>query len=257
MLAAPTDGLSLALLVLAGIVASAINAVAGGGSLVSFPTLVGLGVPPLIANATNAVALWPGSLASAIGFWSKLATVKDDLVRLLLVTLIGSAGGAWLLISTPQSVFRAVIPGLLLVATLLLAYQPRIKTWSQGRTHRAAPWIAALLQFLVAIYGGYFGAGMGILMLAVFGLYLAGDIHEHNAIKSWLAVVINATATLVFLFAGVVLLVPALALMVGALVGGYLGAVWSQKVEAELLRKAIVVLGFVLTAWFTYQVVAG
>lgn len=254
---APTDVLSLVLLVLAGTVASAINAVAGGGSLVSFPTIVGLGVPSLVANATNAVALWPGSMASAIGFWSKLATVRTDLVRLLPITLIGSAGGAWLLISTPQSVFRAVIPGLLLIATLLLAFQPKIKAWASGRTHKAAPAVAVLLQLVVSIYGGYFGAGMGILMLAVFGLYLAGDIHEHNAIKSWLAVAINATATVVFLFGKIVLLVPALALMAGALIGGYLGAVWSQRVEAEALRKAIVVLGFALTAWFTYKVVSG
>jgi uncharacterized membrane protein YfcA len=245
------------LLFVAGAIASAVNAVAGGGSLISFPTLIGLGVPSIPANATNAVALWPGSLASAIGFLNQLSEVKKYLVALLPSTLAGSVVGALLLVNTPESAFKIVVPILILFATLLLAFQPKIKKWSLGRAKQTSVIGGSVLQFFVAVYGGYFGAGMGIMMLAVFGLYIEGTIHELNAIKTWLALLINIAASAMFLAQGLVQLWPAVALTIGSILGGYFAAKWSQRVESETLRRSIVVLGFVMAAWFTYKVIAG
>jgi uncharacterized protein len=242
-------------LVVVGAIASGLNAIAGGGSLVSFPALVGLGVPSLPANATNSAALWPGSLAGAFGFLNQLARVRSNLRVLIVPTLLGSLVGAWLLVSTPERAFRLVVPPLIFAATLLLAFQPRIKAWSLTRTNQVSALSGAVLQFFVSIYGGYFGAGMGILMLAVLGLFIEGSIHELNAIKAWLGVLINFAATVMFVAGGLVRPWPALALMIGGIIGGYLAARLSQKIDANRLRKGIVVLGLALTGWFTWKVV--
>lgn len=249
----PSPGV-MALLFVVGALASAVNSVAGGGSLISFPTLIGLGVPQLPANATNSVALWPGSLAGAIGFLNQLGPVKQHLRSLFLPTLLGSIAGAFLLVLTPESAFRVVVPILIFLATLLLAFQPRIKKWAGSRHQRLAVGWGMALQLLVAIYGGYFGAGMGIMMLAVFGLIMEGSIHEMNAVKTWLSLLINIAASTMFLIKGLVLPWHALALTVGSILGGYFAARWSQKVDSEILRKGIVVLGFAMTVWFTYGV---
>lgn len=249
------DWPGLLLLFGAGAVASGVNAVAGGGSLISFPALIGLGIPLKSANATNAVALWPGSLASAIGFWSQLESVRRYLPPLLLVSVIGSVLGALLLVLTPPSAFRVAVPLLILVATLLLAFQPQVRQWAQGPHGKVGPLLGYTLQLAVSVYGGYFGAGMGIMMLAVFGLMMDATIHELNAIKTWLAVVINVAASATFLtHRGMVLAEPAIALGLGSIFGGYFAARWSMSVESEKLRKAIVALGFVMVAWFTWRV---
>lgn len=242
------------LLFVAGAIASGVNSIAGGGSLISFPTLIGLGVPQLPANATNAVALWPGSFAGALGFLNQLKDVRSHLIRLLIPTTLGSIAGAILLVNTPEQAFRIAVPILILFATFLLAFQPHIRRWSRQHWMPHHEGYALVLQFFVAVYGGYFGAGMGIMMLAVFGLFIPGTIHELNAVKTWLALLINILASGMFLWQGLVRLEPALWLTLGSIVGGYLAARWSQKVESEVLRKAIVVLGFAMTAWFTYRI---
>lgn len=244
----------LLLLVVVGAVASAINAVAGGGSLISFPVLVGMGVPAVEANASNAVALWPGSLSSAVGFLNQLKKTQHFLKLLFIPTVLGSIGGAILLISTQQRVFDLLVPALILLATLLLAFQPRIKKWVASKHAHTSIWTGGFLQFLVSVYGGYFGAGMGILMLAAFGLFMEGNIHELNAVKTWLGLIINFAASAVFLARGLIWVAPALALMLGAIVGGYAAARISQKVESEKLRIAIVAYGFLMVGWFIWRV---
>lgn len=246
----------LAIAFLAGIVASAVNAVAGGGTLVSFPTLLWLGLPDKVANATNSVALWPGSAAGALGFHKYFGQTKAELKVLLPPTILGSILGSILLVVTPDSTFRAVVPGLILLATVILAFQPRIKAFAASRSFHLSPLAVGTLQFLVALYGGYFGAGMGIMMLAVMSLYLSGDIHQLNAIKNWLAVVINFGASVILISQGLVLLVPALALMSGSIIGGYFSARISQKFDPELLRRAIVVYGFVMVGYFVWRIAA-
>jgi uncharacterized membrane protein YfcA len=247
---------ALAVMFAVGAIASAINAVAGGGSLISFPALVALGVPPLSANATNSVALWPGSLSGAIGFLNQFGNTKRHLRALLIPTVAGSVAGSLLLLNTPERVFDWVVPVLLLVATLLLAFQPHLKAWTARRTGKVPVWEGVALQGLVAVYGGYFGAGMGIMMLAVFGTFVEGTIHELNALKTWLGLAINLFASILFLWQGLVWIPAAVAMMLGAIAGGYAAARASQGMDSELLRKAIVVLGLAMTTWFTWQVVA-
>jgi uncharacterized membrane protein YfcA len=246
--------LGFALLVLIGATASGINAVAGGGTLVSFPLLtIPYAIPSKMANATNSVGLWPGSLAGAVGFINLFKQTAGQLKLLFLPTLLGSIIGAVLLISTKQRVFDEIIPILILLATAILAFQPQIKKWV-GSEHKKLPvWIGMILQFLVAIYGGYFGAGMGIMMLATMALTIDGNVHELNSLKNWLAVIINLAATVIFFYRGLVLPFTALALVGGALIGGYFAAKFSQRFNPDKLRWAIVAYGVIMTGVFIKQ----
>lgn len=263
-----TDWPEFLLLVLIGAVASGINSVAGGGSLISFPALnLGFHIPTLEANATNAVGLWPGSLSGAWGFRKVLGATQGYLTLLALPTLVGSILGSWLLTVTDKKVFDFAVPILLFVATLLLWFQPNIKRLVLREGKPIPPWAAVVLQLFVAGYGGYFGAGMGIMMLAVFALFMDANIHEINAVKTILGVVINLTASILFLTtggaepsgqsgtlqAGIVYIVPAAALTIGSLIGGYYAAKWSQKVDPDRLRTWIAAFGVVMTANFAYR----
>ncbi len=190
----------------AGVAAGAINSIAGGGTLISFPALVWLGRDPIIANATNTVAMWPGSLAGAYGYRRELSTVRGWLLMLIVPSLLGGALGSWLLLRTPSSVFEQLVPFLILGATLLLALQEVITRHilPPPTANRQPPTQLIgvfLFQFLVGIYGGYFGAGMGILMLAALGLIGLTDLHQMNGLKNVLAVAINGIAAIYFAFA--------------------------------------------------------
>jgi uncharacterized protein len=248
------DPLGFALLILVGAIASGINAVAGGGTLVSFPVLtIPYGIESKVANATNSVALWPGSLAGAFGFRNLFGQTARQLKILILPTLVGSALGALLLISTRQRTFDEIVPVLILLATAILAFQPAIRKWI-GTEHRKLPmWVGVALQFLVAVYGGYFGAGMGIMMLATMALTIDATVHELNSLKNWLAVAINVAATVLFIARGLVLPLTALALIIGALIGGYAAARVSQKFNPDKLRWAIVAYGVIMTGVFIKQ----
>lgn len=245
------DPLGFIILVLVGAIAGGINAVAGGGSLVSFPTLtIPYAIPSILANATNSVGLWPGSLSGAVGFLNLYHQTSKQLKLLILPTLLGSVIGALLLISTEQRTFDAIVPVLILLATVILALQQKIKEWARTEHRKLPLWIGILLQTLVSVYGGYFGAGMGIMMLATLTLTVEGSMHELNSIKNWLAVVINIACTLLFFANGIVLWLPATALIVGALLGGYFAAKVSQKINPDKLRWAIVAYGVVMTGIF-------
>lgn len=245
--------LVLVLLFASGFLASSINAVAGGGSLITFPLFVAFGVPPVSANATTAVALWPGSLASAFGYRDQLAAAKRNLPYLIPPTILGSLFGAWLLTHTPARLFDFVVPVLILLATLLLAFQSQIRAKVLGSKARLPTSAGVVLQFLLSVYGGYFGAGMGIVMLALFGLFVEGTIHEHNALKNGLAVTVNIVASLFFLQAGLLWIVPGLFTMAGAITGGYVSARLATRVDPVKLRRFIVALGCAMTVWFIRQ----
>lgn len=243
-----------ALLVGVGAVASGLNAVAGGGSLISFPTLtVVVGLPEKIANATNSVGLWPGSLAGGIGFKNLYSKTSRYLKVLFLPTLLGSVAGAFLLLYTSNVFFRRVIPALILLASLLLFFQPKVKQFVLGHKSKLREAYGWILQFFVAVYGGYFGAGMGIMMLAAFALYMEGTIHELNAVKNWLGLIINFAASVVFIAKGYVVFWPALWIVLGSLIGGFVAARVSQRFNPEKLRIAIAIYGFAMTAYFVYR----
>jgi hypothetical protein len=248
-----SDPLALALLVVVGAIASGINAVAGGGSLLSYPTIVGLGIPSNIANATNAVALWPGSLAGAFGFHNLLPKTAKYLKSLFLPTLVGSACGAQLFVMTSKQTFDLVVPFLILLAAVLLLLQPKVKAFVQRGDRVLHPAAGVIAQFLVSVYGGYFGAGMGIMMLAAFALYMEGTIHELNAVKSWLGLVINLVASILFVFKGLIHVPAAVALSVGSVIGGFYAAKLSQRIQQDKLRTAIAVYGIGMAAFYLWK----
>ena len=240
--------------VLVGAVASGINAVAGGGSLVSFPYLVGIGIPSIPANATNAVGLWPGSLAGGLGFRGRLGRTGRYLPALIPPTVVGAALGAVLLLHTSKSAFEHAIPFLILLASTLLLLSPRVKTLVGKRTLPA--WMGPVLQLFLAVYGGFFGAGIGIMMLALFAVTMEGDLHELNAVKNPLALIVNVVCSVVFLIKGLVLPLEGGLLMLGALVGGYVSARLSQRFDPAKLRTLIAVYGLGMAAWFFYRAYA-
>jgi uncharacterized protein len=240
------------LLFTAGAVASGINSVAGGGSLITFPVLtLGLGIPDRVANATNSVGLFPGSFASGLGFNKQFDKTRVFFKILVLPTILGSLLGALLLLNTSDTAFKIVIPFLILFAATLLWFQPRIKAYMATRDRHTIPiWLGAVIQLLVAVYGGYFGAGMGIMMLAAFSLFMEGTTHELNAVKSWLGSVINFASSCVFFSKALVLFPQAYALIAGGIVGGFLAARLSVKVDPDKMRRAIAIYGFIMTAYY-------
>ena len=237
----------------AGIAAGAINAIAGGGTLISFPALLWIGRDAIVANATNTVAIWPGSLAGAYGFRRELATARRWLLLLIVPSLVGGALGAWLLLRTPASTFERLVPFLILGATILLATQEmvtsRLGLVAKSHENPGAGWMTFVLifQFLVGVYGGYFGAGMGILMLAALGLIGMTDMHQMNGVKNVLAVFINGIAAIYFVLANTVAWNDVLVLTLGTIIGGYLGARVARRFGRVFVRRAVVVIGIVMT----------
>ncbi|HEX7314463.1 MAG TPA: sulfite exporter TauE/SafE family protein [Pyrinomonadaceae bacterium] len=236
----------------AAFAAGMINSIAGGGTLVSFPALLWVGRDPVLANATSTVALWPASLAGLYGFRREL---KDGRAFMLFAvpSLLGGVLGAVLLLRTPSETFGRLVPFLILFATLLLAAQEPISRRLRGdageaHTPTRAWWTGALVfQFLVGVYGGYFGAGIGILMLAALGLLGFTDIHRMNALKNLLAICINGVAAVYFIFSGSVIWTDVLVMTFAAIVGGYSGARLAYRLGRRFVRLAVIIIGLVMS----------
>ena len=236
---------------LGGLCAGIMNAVAGGGTLVSYPILLWVGRDPIIANATNALALWPGSLAGAWGFRREIVRLPRLLKLLVPAAILGGLAGGWLLLATPSKVFSAFVPYLILFATAVLA----AKSVLTRLGHKPAAGHAGVhamflfvVQLLVSVYGGYFGAGMGILMLAALGLYGVSEFHERNALKNLLAATTNGVASIFFTAAGAIRWGDGLVLGAGAVVGGLVGAAVGRRLSSRTLEMAAIVVGLVATA---------
>ena len=247
-------------LFVAGIIAGSINAVAGGGTLISFPSLVGLGEAEIVANATNTAALWPGSFSSAIGYRKDTAVDRRLLIGLLIPSFIGGALGAVILVITPPDVFKIIVPFLVLFATLVLAARNALTrrigerlAVGENRTTTAGRLWGFFFQLFVATYGGYFGAGMGILMLGSLSIMGMRDIHKMNALKTPLQAVINMTAFVFFAIKGLVAWPAAVVLCIGAITGGYGGARLAKRVDPKVLNACVIILGFVVSAWLLYK----
>lgn len=250
------DVFTMLLLFVAAILGGALNAVAGGGSFLSFPALIVAGIPPIAANATSTVALWPGSAASVGAYRAELAKQDRTIVVLLsVISLIGGLLGAVLLLLTPDATFTAMIPYLMLAATLILIFGRSLtKRLQTRRALKARTWGAlagvSLFQLAVALYGGYFGGGIGILMLAALGLLGMENIHEMNSLKTLFAVSINGVAVLTFVIAGVVFWPQAIVMVVGAVIGGYGCASFARKIAPERVRVFVILVGVFMTAYF-------
>jgi uncharacterized membrane protein YfcA len=265
-----TTALRLPLVVLASAVAGAVNSIAGGGTLLTFPALVGLGIPPIVANATSTVALWPGALGSMWGYRRELEGVQRWAAWFAVPSLAGGVVGAALLLRTPADQFEALVPWLVLGATALFVLQGPITGLARGEwrgeRHSAggvarplpppaprAPRPVLFYQFLVAIYGGYFGAGVGILMLAALGFAGFTNIHQMNGLKNWGGLCMNAVAATMFAFTDLVSWPVALAMALGATLGGYGGSRLAQRVPQVAVRRAIVVIGVASGVWLLLE----
>lgn len=244
------EPLLLALLVAAAAGGGAMNAVAGGGSFLTFPSLILAGVPPVSANATSAVALWPASVASAAAYRDDLRHERRVLLLFGLASLAGGLLGALLLLLTPERTFAGLVPWLLLAATLIFAAGPRITRELRARDMHAPFWLMVSVQLVVAVYGGYFGGGMGILMLAALSALGMDDLHAMNGLKAILGVAINGVAIAAFALAGIVVWPLALAMFVSSIAGGYFGARLARRVDVRSVRAFVIAVGAALTLYF-------
>ena len=234
----------VALVAFAAFAGGLINAIAGGGSLITFPTLVALGVPPLIANVTNTIALCPGYFGATIAQRRDLAGQRARLVVLLPFAAIAGAGGALLLLYTGEAAFVSLVPFLILGAALVVGVQERLRGWLERREgHAHSEALAALPITAAAVYGGYFGAGVGVIILAALGVALADSITKLNALKQTISLAVNVTASIVFAVRAPVDWTLALVMAGTALAGGLVGGALARRVPAGVLRWAIMIGG--------------
>lgn len=250
---------AIVLLFGAALIAGALNSIAGGGSFLSFPLLLFLGLPSVNANATNTVALWPGTIAST-GAYRK--ALSRELVRrmmpLVFSTLIGSFAGAWLLLHTRQRTFDRLVPWLLLAGTLLFSFRNQATSWVTRR-HQATGSLTGkaigvtVAQGLLGVYIGYFGAGVGILMLPLLSLMGVEDIYSMSGLRTLIVTCGNAVAVAVFILAHAVYWPQALIMMLGAIAGGYGGAYLAQKMRPKTVGYLVIAIGFSMTAYFLWK----
>jgi hypothetical protein len=240
----------------AALAAGAINAVAGGGSFITFPSLLFVGIPPVNANATNTVAVWPGQAASIGGYRRQLRNLSWKAIMPLVITgVVGGILGGWTLLRTPQTTFLRLVPWLMLAATIIFALSGRVTRWvrrrsASGQHHEFATGRGVVFQLFIAFYIGYFGAGAGILILAMLALLGMDEIHTMNALKALLTTVSNGVAMLLFIFSHAVYWPETVLMMVASILGGYFGAHFAQKTKPEHVRAIVIVIGFTLSIYF-------
>ncbi|EDQ06113.1 hypothetical protein DSM14862_03103 [Sulfitobacter indolifex] len=247
----------IAILVIAAFGAGVLNTIAGGGTFLTFPALVFTGMPPVAANATSAVAVFPGYLAGAFGFRNELGGFdRKRLLRLSLITLSGGAVGSGLLLVSSNEAFSIVVPFLLLAATLAFLLGDRIRAFAAAHARAVTPQ-GALGLFAVSVYGGYFNGGLGIVLLALFALWGMTDLHGMNGLKNGLSFVLSSISVAVFALAGLVAWQQALLMMLAATAGGYAGAPLARALPKQAVRWLIAAIGFGMSAVFFWRLFAG
>jgi uncharacterized protein len=246
------DALTAAGLILGGLLAGALNAVAGGSSFITFPLLLAAGLPPLLANTTNFVALSPANAVALVAYRTELARIRHLLPGPLVISAVGGLLGSVLLIWSGEARFERLVPWLILASTVLFAFGTWIKTELKRRSSFVgAEWsrTSSFLLFLLAIYGGYFGAGMGIVLLACLSLFGYDDLHEANAVKNAFTTVFSIIGVAIFIGSGLVVWSHALVVLAGTMVGGYVGVHYARQVPERALRIGILAWAVVLTGY--------
>lgn len=243
--------LTAILLFFSGVLTGMINAVAGGGTFLSFGALTLAGIPPVVANATSSITQFPGYVTSTLAYWSDFKTFWRGAVALVVASILGSLAGAWILLQLDNPSFRALVPWLLIAATALFAAGPYLKpTPKPGQEAAVGGAFGWILQFVTSIYGGFFGAGMGVMMLATLGLSQAGDYHRLNALKNMLATFIAAIAIIVFVWGGVVAWPQALVMIPGVAIGGWSGIWVAKRVSQKYMRWTVIAVGLFLAVYY-------
>jgi uncharacterized membrane protein YfcA len=243
--------LTAILLFLSGVLTGMINAVAGGGTFLSFGALTFTGIPPVVANATSSITQFPGYVTSTLAYWNDFKAFWRGALALVVASILGSLGGAWILLQLDNPSFRALVPWLLIAATVLFAAGPYLKpTPKPGQAAAVGGAFGWIMQFITSIYGGFFGAGMGVMMLATLGLSQSGDYHRLNALKNMLATVIAAIAIIVFVSGGVVAWPQAAVMIPGVALGGWSGVWVAKRVPQAYMRWAVIAVGLFLAAYY-------
>lgn len=235
--------------------AGVLNTIAGGGTFLTFPALVFIGVPPVVANATSAVAVFPGYLGGALGFRDELLRFdKTQMVKLVGVTVVGSLIGSLLLLVSSNKAFSIVVPFLLLAATLVFLFGDKIRAWAAGKSRAVIPFGSVGL-LLVSVYGGYFNGGLGIVLLALFALWGMVNIHEMNGLKNGLSFALSAISVVVFAVGGLVVWHHAVGMMIASTLGGYAGAPIARMLPKSAVRGLIALVGFSMSAVFFWRLI--
>ena len=240
-------------------VAGALNSIAGGGTFLAFPALLLTGVPPVIANATCTFALWPGGLASAYAYRHDVEAPRRLIGILGVTSIIGGSIGAYLLLHTSNKAFEKLIPPLLLFASLVFTASSWINRKLRSRIsrpqslHPLTVVLSAMIQFVIAVYGGYFGAGIGILMIAAWSALGFGNIHGVNGLRSILGSTINGIALVLFVLAHSIDLIPGICMSVGAIVAGYLSAMYARRLPPQFVRRAVLIIAWSMTTFFFWK----
>lgn len=244
------------LIATAAFLAGILNAIAGGGTFLTFPALVFAGVPPIIANATSAIAVFPGYLSSAAGFRTDIATInRRQLIRQCTLSLAGGLVGALLLLISSNDFFTIIVPFLLLASTAIFAFQDRILAWGKGGGIALTPY-GAFGTLAVSIYGGYFNGGLGIVLLALYALWGLTSINLMNGLKNGISFVISAISVLTFALAGLIVWPSAIIMMVANILGGYIGAKIAKRLSKPIVRMIIIVVGLVMSCVFFYRLIS-
>lgn len=243
--------LNFLLIAIAALAAGAVNALAGGGTLITFPMLTFLGVPAVSANVTNTVALCPGYFGGTLAQWNDLQGQKNRLWLIVPASVVGGLLGGWLLLQTGEKLFRDLVPYLILLASGLLAIQDPVRAWltrrmaaGQGARLEKVTWLPVTLA---SVYGGYFGAGLSVIVLSALGLTIEDTLTRLNALKQAVAFSVNIAAAIYFLFSGQVLWSAALVMAIGALAGGWLGGKLAGKIKPSMLRWTVVTIGLIVS----------
>jgi uncharacterized membrane protein YfcA len=242
------------LLFLSGVLTGMINAVAGGGTFLSFGALTLVGIPPVVANATSSITQFPGYVTSTLAYWNDFKTFWRGAIALAIASIAGSLLGAWILLQLDNPQFRSLVPWLLLAATALFAAGPYLKPKPKpGQEAAVGGVFGFLMQAVTAVYGGFFGAGMGVMMLATLGLSQSGDYHRLNALKNMLATVIAAVAIVVFVWGGVVAWPQAIVMIPGVALGGWSGVWVARRVPQKYMRWVVIAVGLLLAVYYFWR----
>ncbi len=237
-----------------GVLAGALNSVAGGGAFITLPTLLSVGVTPVIANATATFATWPGGLSSALAYRREIGASRHVLLPLSAVSFLGGLIGAVTLVRTSDSSFLRFLPWLMLLAAATFTFGEKLRPRGAGfQLQGRVPAWALLGQFVIAIYGGFFGGGMGMMMLATMSLAGMTDIHEMNGLKQVLAASLNGVALVAFILNGAIAWQPGVTMMVGGIVGGYAGASTARLIDRRHVRLFVIVLAWAITVYFFWK----